>query len=129
MAVGAPVAINEDLPDPEVGGNQLGDEPFVGVGGIAERMTAVGASVQRQVEGLIDPVGTTPTVRDMAGLTARPPSLRPRLGGSGGTVELLRGRGGDIEGGEVALEALQLRLPLGEFLLALAEFPVTLPEP
>jgi hypothetical protein len=42
----------------------------------------------------------------MAGLTARPPSLRPRLGGSCGTVELLRGRGGDIEGGEVALEAL-----------------------
>jgi hypothetical protein len=64
----------------------------------------------------------------MAGLTARPPSLRPRLGGSGGTVQLLRGRGGDIEGGEVALEALQLLLPLGEFLLALAEFPVTLPE-
>ena len=128
MAEGAPVAMNEDLQDPEVGGNQLGDEPFVGVGGVAERQTTVGASVQRQVEGLVDTVGPTPTVLDMAELTARPPSLRLRLDGSGGTVELLRGRSGDIEGGEVALQALQLLLPLGEFLLALAEFPVTLPE-
>ncbi len=128
VAVGAPTAADEDFQDREVGRDELGDEPFVAVGGVAERLTAVGASVQRQAEGLVDPVGTTPAVGDMAGPAARPTSLRPRLGGSCGTVELLRGRGGDIAGGEVALEALELPLPLGELLLALAEFPVALPE-
>jgi hypothetical protein len=113
--------VDEDLQDPEVGRDELGDEPLVAVGGVTERIATGGALVERQVEGLIDPVGPTASVGRMAGLAARTAALRSGFSGSRRSVELLGGGCGDIERGEMALESVDLLLPLGEFPVLLLE--------
>ena len=98
--------MSEDLQDPEVGRNQLGDEPLVGVGGIAEAFATLRTLLETQIESLVNVVRSRSHMRGVAGLSARVPGLRTRLGGSGGSVELLGWRGGDLGSGEVLLMPL-----------------------
>ncbi|MGI0155367.1 MAG: hypothetical protein ACREDE_04450, partial [Thermoplasmata archaeon] len=95
----------------------LGDEPLVGVGGVAEGLAASRTLLQRQVDGLVDSIGSASSVGNMAGLAAGSAALRTGFGGSSRTVELLGGRGGDVEGGGVLPKSV-------EFLLALGDFPI-----
>ena len=101
VAVGAPVSMDEDLEDPEVGRDEFGDEPLVSVGGLTKCPVPVGAPVEGQVDGLVHMIRAGPRVGRVVGLSAAPATLCSELGG-GETVELLGGRCRGIKGGHAA---------------------------
>ncbi len=118
MAVSAPVALDEDPQDKQVGRNEFADESLVTVGGLPELLLTAGASVESQVEGIVEVIGARARVRSMAWLAARVTALPPGLGGSGHrrSVDLLGGRRGDIERGRRVLQSIQLAVALFQLL-------------
>ena len=79
----AAVAVDEELPHVEGGGDDPGDEPLVAVGGAPGLLPTAGTEIEGQVEGLVK---TSVSRSHLRGGPGCPPGCRPIGRDSAGTA-------------------------------------------